>query len=421
MTFAVRPALRYFAEVVLLAAVYAAAAWVGLRYVTIGHSVSLVWPPAGIAFAALVLLGPRVWPGVTIGAFLANAATPIPLLAAAVMALGNTAEALVAALLLRRVAGSRPQLEDPASDPHPDPGRRPARRTGRGAHRDHRAWPRPARWPARRRRPALLVWWAGDVLGMLVVAPVLFSWISRPRVRETRGILEVVALVVGTAAAADLGLLQGLRPPIIGEVEYTYLLFPFVVWAAVRFGPRGASLVTLAVAVVAVWHTARGGGPFLSASVGGTLFAGACYLLVLAVTGIVVASAVWSERNRATGALQRSEERLRLALDSARMGIWYWSMDGNALVWDDNLRALYGLAPDEAVTGYEDFMARVHPDDREFVARSVERALKEGDDLDYEFRILHVRRTGEVDRRPGPCGPRARRAVRATSPASAWM
>ncbi len=387
MTFAVRPALRYFAEVVLLAAVYVAAAWVGLRYVTIGHSVSLVWPPAGIAFAALVLLGPRVWPGVTLGAFLANAATPIPLLAAAVMALGNTAEALVAALLLRRVAGSRPQLEDPgqartlilAAAPL---GALVAALIGITALAATGTLARAAA------PTGLLVWWAGDVLGMLVVAPVLFSWISRPRVPETRGILEVVALVVGTAAAADLGLLQGLRPPIIGAVEYTYLLFPFVVWAAVRFGPRGASLVTLAVAVVAVWHTARGGGPFLSASVGGTLFAGACYLLALAVTGIAVASAVWSERNRATGALQQSEERLRLALDSARMGIWYWSMEGNALVWDDNLRALYGLGPDESVTGYEDFMARVHPDDREFVARSVEKALKEGGDLDYEFRIV---------------------------------
>src|SRR5918992_2091023 len=118
MSLDVRPPLRYAALVVLLAAVYGAAAWLGLRYVTIGHSVSLVWPPAGIAFAALVLLGGRYWPGVAIGAFLVNAATPIPLAAAAGIALGNTVEALLAAGLLRRVSGARPQLEDPRPTPH---------------------------------------------------------------------------------------------------------------------------------------------------------------------------------------------------------------------------------------------------------------------------------------------------------------
>src|SRR5688572_3994504 len=387
MPLAARPLLRYTGLVVLLAASYGAAAWLGLRYVTIGYSVSLVWPPAGIAFAALVLLGVRYWPGVAIGAFLVNAATPIPDAAAAGIALGNTLEALLAATLLLRVAGSRPQLEDPRQTRRLILVAAPAGALVAGLVGVGALVVTGALQPGAARQ-ALPIWWAGDLLGMLVVAPVLFSWIARPRIRDTRRLLEVIALVVGTAAAADLGLLQSLEYLPLGELEYTYLLFPFVVWAAVRFGPRGASLVTLVVAAVAVWHTARGGGPFLVGSSGGTLFAFACYLLVLAVTGLVVASAVCSERDRATRALQRSEERLHLALDAARMGIWYWSVENNALVWDDNLRALYGLRPDDVVTGYEQFISRVHPDDRQFVARSVERALEKGEALDYEFRIL---------------------------------
>jgi PAS domain S-box-containing protein len=384
---AARSALRYAALVVLLAAAYGAAAWVGLRYVTIGHSVSLVWPPAGIAFAALVLLGYRYWPGVAIGAFLANAATPIPLEAALAIAAGNTLEGLLAAHLLRRVAGARPQLEEPRQIRAlillaAPAGALAAALIGGAALLLTRALdPRAA-------LQALPVWWAGDVLGMLVVAPVLFSWTARPRIRDTRRLLEVVALVVGTAAAADLGLLQTAFLPFLKDLEYTYLLFPFVVWAAVRFGPRGASLVTLVVAALAVWHTARGGGPFLGGSSGGTLFAVACYVLMLVITGLVVASAVWSERDQATRALQRSEERLRLALDAARMGIWYWSVENNALVWDDNLRGLYGLGPDDVVADYDQFISRVHPGDQQFVARSVQRALEKGEALDYEFRIL---------------------------------
>jgi PAS domain S-box-containing protein len=386
MSPAARSALRDAAQVALLAAIYWATAWLGLHYVTIGHSVSLVWPPAGIAFAALVLVGPRIWPGVTIGAFLANVSTPVPLLAAAGIALGNTGEALLAAVILRRVVGFRPHLEEPR---HlrvlllaAAIGALVAALVGIAALYSTGAL------APNQVLPALPTWWAGDMLGLLVAAPVCLSWATPPLARDERRVLEVLALVLGTAVAVELGLLQSVTLPVFREVEYKYLLFPFVVWAAVRFGPRGASLVTLAVAAVTVWHTARGGGPFLVGSAGGILFAVACYLLVLAVTGLVVASAVWHERTRATNALQRSEERLRLALDAARMGIWYWSVESNLLVWDDNLRAMYGLAPAQPVGGYEEFLGRVHPDDRQFVSESVQRAIRGGGALDYEFRIL---------------------------------
>ena len=386
MSPAARSALRDAAQVALLAAVYWATAWIGLHYVTIGHSVSLVWPPAGIAFAALVLVGPRIWPGVTIGAFLANVLTPVPLFAAAGIALGNTGEALLAAVILRRAAGFRPHLEQPR---HlrvlllaAAIGALVAALVGVAALYSTGAL------APNQVLTALPTWWAGDMLGLLVAAPVCLSWATPPLARDERRVLEVLALVLGTAVAVELGLLQSVTLPVFQEVEYKYLLFPFVVWAAVRFGPRGASLVTLAVAAVTVWHTARGGGPFLVGSDGRTLFAVACYLLVLAVTGLVVASAVWHERTRATTALQRSEERLRLALDAARMGIWYWSVESNLLVWDDNLRVMYGLAPAQPVGGYEEFLGRVHPDDRQFVSESVQRAIRSGGSLDYEFRIL---------------------------------
>jgi PAS domain S-box-containing protein len=386
MSPAARSALRDASQVALLGAVYWATAWIGLHYVTIGHSVSLVWPPAGVAFAALVLVGPRIWPGVTIGAFLANVMTPVPLFAAAGIALGNTGEALLAAVILRRVAGFRPHLEEPR---HlrvllvaAAIGALVAALMGVAALYSTGAL------APNQVLPALPTWWAGDMLGLLVVAPVCLSWATAPLARDERRVLEVLALFLGTAVAVELGLLQSITLPVFQEVEYKYLLFPFVVWAAVRFGPRGASLVTLAVAAVTVWHTARGGGPFLAGSAGRILFALACYLLVLTVTGLVVASAVWHERTRATNALQRSEERLRLALDAARMGIWYWSVESNLLVWDDNLRALYGLAPAQPVGGYEEFLGRVHPDDRQFVSESVQRAIRGGGSLDYEFRIL---------------------------------
>jgi PAS domain S-box-containing protein len=378
----------YLARLVLLAAVYYGAARLGLRYASIGQSVSLVWPPTGIAFAALTLLGYRYWPGVALGAFLANAATPVPLLAAGGIAFGNTLEALVGAYLLRRTVGHRPQLDD---------------------HRHVRAlvlvaapvgvlcaaligplslWVTGA-LAAPALPAAVGAWWTGDVLGALVVAPVVFTWAVRPQAPgSTRRLIEVAVLFLGTITAAELALGRMLEPAVLRQLDYHYLLFPFVIWAGLRFGAQGAALMTLTVSALAVAHTVQGGGPFVNATAVRTLFSLAGYLGVVAVTGLVLAAAVQWERHQATKALAQSEERLRRALNAARMGTWFWSVESNALIWDDNLRQLYGLTPADRVSTYEEFLARVHPDDRAFVTEAVRKVLDTGGDLDYEFRIL---------------------------------
>jgi PAS domain S-box-containing protein len=87
-------------------------------------------------------------------------------------------------------------------------------------------------------------------------------------------------------------------------------------------------------------------------------------------------------------ALERSQERLRLALKAARMGTWQWDLASNTLAWDDQLYEIYSIEPGQQVTQYEHFMGRVHQDDRAFVAASVQQALQGGRGLDYEFRIV---------------------------------
>src|SRR4029077_12275843 len=85
----------------------------------------------------------------------------------------------------------------------------------------------------------LAVWWTGELLGALVVASVLRTWAApREPLRTPRGVLEITLLCLGTVVAAELVL--G-RLPLLGKVDYLYLLFPFVMWAALRFGARGAS------------------------------------------------------------------------------------------------------------------------------------------------------------------------------------
>jgi PAS domain S-box-containing protein len=382
-------AVSYALQVAALAAVYYATARLGLRYASIGQSISLVWPPTGLAIAALILLGRGAWPGIAVGAFLANAATEIPLAAAAAIATGNTLEAVLAAALLTRAAGSRPSLDAMSTVRAlvlvaAPLGALVSALTGVSALTVSGALPAVAA------APAVAVWWTGDVLGALIVAPLLLAWLlDPPFTRAVRGPLEVVLLCLGTVLAAELGLGRLLPvPPLLRGLDYLYLLFPFVIWAALRFGGRGASLMTFVIAVVAVWRTVTGGGPFNTGSGGGTLFAVGCYLGIVAVTGLLLAAAVSHERDTATTELRRRDEQLRVALDAAQMGVWHWSAVENRLTWDDTLRRLYGLGPDDRVATYEDFIARVHPDDRESVEATVRRALAEGGRLDYEFRIV---------------------------------
>ncbi len=369
-----------------LAAVYYVAARLGLRYASIAQSISLVWPPTGLALAALGALGLRYWPGVALGAFLANLTTPLAPATAAGIALGNTLEAVAAAWLLCRTSGAPPRLD-----------------TTRAVRALLGAAPLGAAisaavgvlsltvagvLPVSRAAGSMAVWWTGDVLGALIVAPPIFAWVlARPSRESARGPLEITLLCLGTAVAAEMVLGRLLPAALLRQVDYLYLLFPFVIWAALRFGIRGASLMTLTVAVVAVSHVAHGGGPFIGATAGRTLFASACYLAVVAITGLALAAAVAHEREQATAVLADREAQLRVALDAARMGIWSWSSTDNRLVWDDTLRRLYGLAPGDTVAGYDDFLSRVHPDDRAMVDQTVRHALADGGRLDYEFRI----------------------------------
>ena len=94
-----------------VAALYFAAAKVGLTMAFLAEQVSPVWPATGIALAAVLLLGPRVWPGIALGALLVNLTAEEPLLVAAGIAVGNTLEALLGAWLLQRGRAFRPSLD----------------------------------------------------------------------------------------------------------------------------------------------------------------------------------------------------------------------------------------------------------------------------------------------------------------------
>ena len=166
--------VRYVVQVGVLTAVYVAAAKGGLLLATVGAQVTLVWPPTGIALAALLLGGSRLWPGVALGATLVNASTGVPLATACGMGTGNTLEALVAAGLLRRlrVQPSLERLRDVAALVVLAAGLSTiaSATIGVGSLVLGRVIPQTAAVPA------WGTWWLGDALGDIVVAPLVLIW-----------------------------------------------------------------------------------------------------------------------------------------------------------------------------------------------------------------------------------------------------
>ncbi|PYP18957.1 MAG: hypothetical protein DMD52_00545, partial [Gemmatimonadetes bacterium] len=196
-------ALRWLARALALAAAYFVVAKIGLRYATIGPSISPVWPPTGLAVAALVLLGPRYWPAILLGAFLANATTSIPVLAAAGLACGNATEATVAAYLLRRRARQHLALDDLLGVRTLVGVAAPVGALASAAIGVTSLWlahvvSGAGVWSA------LSLWCAGDYLGALVVAPVFLTWLGPAGLRIGRRAAIELALLVGGAVLATM-------------------------------------------------------------------------------------------------------------------------------------------------------------------------------------------------------------------------
>ena len=300
---------RYVLAVVALAGVYIVAARAGLMMDAIAGFATLVWPPSGLALAALLIFGRGLWPGVFIGAFVANLLTGAPIPVALGIGVGNTLEAVLAAYALRRIPGFQLSLErlaDVVGLIVLAAGLSTTVSATIGVTSLYVGGIISSGQVAETWR----AWWLGDLMADLLVAPVLLVWTGGPRiVGDPKRRVETLALGIAVIAASLLifGGEAGLPTP-TGRFAQAYLFFPLLIWAALRFGQRGAITTAFVVSVIAIWGTALGYGPFVRPELHQSLISLQAFMGVAAATFLVLGASV-SERSRAEEAMRVAQAR----------------------------------------------------------------------------------------------------------------
>jgi len=298
----------YLAGVLAVAAAYYVAAKVGLRLAYLNGAVTAFWPPIGVGVAALVLYGPRLWPGIVIADLLVgDYSTPLGTVLG--QTVGNTLEVLVCALLLRRFFGPRMALTRVAEVfgllGCAAIGTLISATFGATSLRLGGVIPRAEFGEVFR------TWWLSDLSGAMVVTPALLTWANwRPGRQGRREAIEALALLAAIVVLAEVP----------SQRDVPYVVFPTLIWAALRFGPVGASTALLLTAGLTVWNTAHNAGPFVRQSITDSLLSTQLFLATAALTALVLA-AVTAERARAGEALHANEERLRSIVASMAEGL----------------------------------------------------------------------------------------------------
>ena len=274
----------------VLAAIYFAAGRFGLSLAFHFPSASPVWPPSGIALAALVIYGFRLGPGVFVGALLVNASTVgTSLVAASCIAVGNTLEAIVGAYFISTYARGRDAFHQPreivkavflaaicSTAISATIGVTSAIVFGVPDWADF--W---TMW---------LTWWLGDAVSVTVITPLLLIWYGRPLPRlATRSITEAMAGLVVLALVGQL-VFHGAAP---GQLRlYHFLAIPPLLWLAYRFRRRGASVAIVLLAAIAISGTVRGGGPFVLRDPNESLLLLQAFIGTVSITILVLAAVV---------------------------------------------------------------------------------------------------------------------------------
>ena len=385
-------ALRRSVVVAILVAVgYYVTAKIGFAFALQPDSVSTLWMPNSILLAGLLLVPQRSWWIILVAAFPAHMASEIQSGVPTAMVLSwfisNSFQALFGAFFIYKFVDDRLRFDKfddliiflvfgaflaPLLSSFLDV-----------ALVKVNGWGTSSYWEIWRVRCL------SNIVATLTLVPVIITWarggLTALQRASWRNRLEAGVL---TAGLFGVGLL-------VFSTQYwaadktpslLYWPLPFLLWATVRFGPRGVSTGLLLVMFLAIVGATHGQGPFVASSAAANALSIQGFLIVVSIPFMALA-AVLEERRRAESAARQNEERLAMAMNAAQMGTWEWNIAENTAKWSDETKRIFGRAPSEPEVSNDEFYSWIHPDDREFVERAINRAVKEGSPYEAEFRM----------------------------------
>ena len=294
----------------LFAVIYLIAGKIGLHLASLHASASPVWPPAGIALAAILLLGYRAWPAIFVGAFLVNLTTAGDVATSVAIASGNTLEALAGAWLVNRFAGGKNVFDRPqgvfkfalaaaiSAVVSPLFGVTSLALDGFADWTTYGAiW---------------VTWWLGDVTGDLIFTPLVLLWGIRWKLalkKEEAVEVGVLLLFLALLSAVVFG---GWLEISAKNYPIAFICGPIVIWTAFRFTQRETATGIFILSVIAVWGTVRGFGPFVGQNENQSLLSIQSWTAMLAITAMAL-SAGMAERRRIEEELQQQKSIVEAA------------------------------------------------------------------------------------------------------------
>jgi PAS domain S-box-containing protein len=421
----------YLAELGVIGLIYFALALVGLKLASINPSVSPIWPSTGLAFAAILLRGIRVWPAILIAAFAANLTAAGSVGTSLAIGGGNAVEGLIGAYLITRFSDGKQTFDSPG-----------------GVARFALLSFLPTAMGATIGVISLmggglvdrsvlgliwLTWWLGDLAGALLVTPVIVLWAAADIRRMSHRKLFESIVILCVACAIGLIAFSPVFDTAERRVPLGFLAVLPLLWSALRRGPRDTATSTLVLAGFAVWGTLAGSGPFDRDTLNESFLLLLTFMIGVTVPSLALSAdaamrrrtedelrAVHDDLNRrvaartadltgANFALQDEIERrkrVESVLDQqtrhlveaqrlANLGSWVRNLETGDIVWSDQLYEIFGVQLGEELAGtFEGYLERIHPEDREQVRSQVQDAIRAGRGFHGERRI--VRPNGQI-------------------------
>ena len=294
----------------VLALVYFVAGKLALKLAFLHASASPVWPPTGIALAALLLLGYRMWPAIFIGAFLVNATTVGSIATSLGIATGNTVEAFCGAWLVNHFAGGLHVFDRPqnvfkfagaailSTVVSPTFGLTSLALGGFADWANYGTiW---------------MTWWLGDFAGALVVAPLILLWSTAPPRRWTRRDAIEVGVLLFLLFALTETVFGGWISVSARNYPISFICGPIVIWTAFRFTQRETATGIFLLSAIAIWGTLHGFGPFSMQTENQSLITLQAWTAVLTITAMALSSAM-AEHRQAQATLEQQKSAVEAA------------------------------------------------------------------------------------------------------------